>query len=129
MCSSGAYRSAAQSPLGWPILTESISDNHDQDISARDNEFEAHPSSIQPIVQVKPDESKIKHRACQHPDCYTTGVTSPIEMLDPPKCCKSLCEDPGFCQAESVVSAGIFQREVNTKENKGLRLKLLPAPD
>ena len=80
MCSCGGDHSAAQSPLGWQIFTESNSDNHDQDISARDNEseVEAHPSSIQPIVQVKPDESKVKHRTCQHPDGYTTGATSPI---------------------------------------------------
>ena len=130
MCSCGAYRSAAQSPLGWPILTESNSDNHDQDISARDNEFEvrAHPSSIKPIVQVNPDECKFKHRACQHPDCHTTGVTSPTEMPDPTKCRKSSCEDPNLCQAESEVSARIFRWGVNTKENRGLGLKLNPAP-
>ena len=57
MCSSGAYRSAAQSQLSWPILTESNPNNHVHDSSACDSEFEieAHPSSIQPtLVQLNP---------------------------------------------------------------------------
>ena len=48
MCSCGADRNAAQSPFNWQNLTESSSDNHDQNISEHDNdsEAEAHPSSI-----------------------------------------------------------------------------------
>ena len=52
MCSCGADRNAAQSPFNWQDLTESSSNNHDQDISENDDESEA-------------DGSRVKHRACQ----------------------------------------------------------------
>ena len=107
MCSCGADRNAAKSPFNWQHLTESSSDNHDQNIAEHDDESEAEalPSSIQPTLQIKPDGIRVKHRACQPFDCCNTGVTNPTEMLDPTKCSKSLCEDPNLCQAESEVSA------------------------